>query len=101
MGKTKKRILLKQKFNRKQIIRRITKINRQSPVAACIQFFWKVVLLPSRIEAREKITQDTNYLHNSHRGKKHTKTKNIANFYVTRNIILQSASCFQHFCCQI
>merc|ERR1712193_438128 len=25
----------------------------------------------------------------------------IANFYVTRNIILQSASCFQHFCCQI
>jgi len=35
----------------------------------------------------------------SYRGKK--KNLYIANFYVTRNIILQSASCFQHFCCQI
>jgi len=36
----------------------------------------------------------------SNRGKKQ-KNLYIANFYVTRNIILQSASCFQHFCCQI
>jgi len=31
------------------------------------------------------------------RGGKKKKNNNIANFYVTRNIILQSASCFQHF----
>merc|ERR1719454_757549 len=71
--KTKKRILLKKKF------------------------------IPSKqkeFEAtREKITQDTNYyLQLTQRKEKHTKKRNnIANFYVTRNIILQSASCFQHF----
>merc|ERR1712051_1147230 len=47
----------------------------------------------------KKITQDTNYyLQLTQRKEKHTKKRNnIANFYVTRNIILQSASCFQHF----
>merc|ERR1712203_450218 len=28
--------------------------SHQSPVAACIQFFWKVVLLPSRIRSSRK-----------------------------------------------
>ena len=62
--------------------------------------FGKWCSFPQEFEAtREKITQDTNYyLQLTQRKEKHTKKrKNIANFYVTRNIILQSASCFQHF----
>merc|ERR1711936_699003 len=62
--------------------------------------FGKWCSFPQEFEAtREKITQDTNYyLQLTQRKEKHTKKRNnIANFYVTRNIILQSASCFQHF----
>lgn len=57
--------------------------------------FGKWCSFPQEFEAtREKITQDTNYyLQLTQRKEKHTKKrKNIANFYVTRNIILQSAS---------
>merc|ERR1712083_1059980 len=59
--------------------------------------FGKWCSFPQEFEAREKITQDKNYLQLTQR-KEAYETKNIANFYVTRNIILQSASCFQHFC---
>ena len=60
--------------------------------------FGKWCSFPQEFEAREKITQDTNYstTHTEERSIRNEK-KNIANFYVTRNIILQSASCFQHF----
>merc|ERR1712008_460934 len=37
--------------------------------------FGKWCSFPQEFEAREKITQDTNYLYNSHRGKKHTKNE--------------------------
>merc|ERR1712150_89118 len=62
--------------------------------------FGKWCSFPQEFEAREKITQDTNYPQLTQR-KEAYETKNIANFYVTRNIILQSASCFQHFCFKI
>merc|ERR1711956_105376 len=102
--KTKKRILLKQKLfipSKNKLFEGLRKLIVKVQLQHAFNSFGKWCSFPQEFEAREKITQDTNYLYNSHREKKHTKTKNIANFYVTRNIILQSASCFQHFCCQI
>merc|ERR1740116_570904 len=103
--KTKKRILLKKKnssHRSKSNLKRITLKMNRSKSSCSMHSNLLESGAPSLKNLKllvKKITQDTNYyLQLTQRKEKHTKKrKNIANFYVTRNIILQSASCFQHF----
>ena len=114
--KTKKtKILLKQKSNRKknQLPSRFIHLSHRRSEFKLKMSHCNIhsILLESGAPShkncsmwKKRAMQDTLLISEkplllSYRGKK--KNLYIANFYVTRNIILQSASCFQHFCCQI
>jgi len=84
----------KLRITKKKIFIPIENQSRVHPVAACIQFFWKVVLLPSRI-VREKFRTEAA----AERRRRTTTTSPTSMLLVI--LFCKVPAVFNIFCCQI